>query len=285
MSTRKRLCRGTAAPSVASLARGEPGPAAQARLACADAAAQGWLLDGYPRSAEQAEAIQEAGIRPDIFILIQARAADLRPAAPPGLRPRAKPCDWTRHDAGLPCAPLPGVVEGPARPECLPASPLRTPYPGGAAGRVLSTVSQVAQRGSPRGRAEAIGPPAPALPAGTGLSRGAGAQVPDEELVERVTGRRLDPETGEIYHLRFKPPPAHAAGRLQQRSDDTEDKLRTRLATHHANVAAVVGYYKDVLVQARARAPGGYGVGTGTLCRCLFCRGRRPLQAARRCRA
>ncbi len=72
--------------------------------------------------------------------------------------------------------------------------------------------------------------------------------------MERVTGRRLDPETGDIYHLRFKPPPAHAVSRLQQRSDDTEDKLRTRLATHHANVAAVVGYYKDVLVQARARA-------------------------------
>jgi len=60
-------------PSVASPARLEPRPAAQARLACADAAAQGWLLDGYPRSAEQAEAIQEANIRPDIFILIQAR--------------------------------------------------------------------------------------------------------------------------------------------------------------------------------------------------------------------
>lgn len=75
--------------------------------------------------------------------------------------------------------------------------------------------------------------------------------MPDEELVERVTGRRLDPETGEIYHLRFKPPPEGARARLVQRSDDTEDKLRTRLATHHANVAAVVGYYKDVLVQVR----------------------------------
>ena len=79
-----------------------------------------------------------------------------------------------------------------------------------------------------------------------------GLQVPDEELVERVTGRRLDPETGEIYHMRFKPPPEGVHGRLVQRSDDTEDKLRTRLATHHANVAAVVGYYKDVLVQVRS---------------------------------
>ena len=45
----------------------------QARLGCDDAQAHGWLLDGYPRSAEQAEAIEEAGIRPDIFILIEAR--------------------------------------------------------------------------------------------------------------------------------------------------------------------------------------------------------------------
>ena len=46
----------------------------QARLACDDAQVHGWLLDGYPRSAEQAEAIEEAGIRPDIFILIEARS-------------------------------------------------------------------------------------------------------------------------------------------------------------------------------------------------------------------
>jgi len=77
-------------------------------------------------------------------------------------------------------------------------------------------------------------------------------QVADEELVERVTGRRLDPETNTIYHLKFKPPPTDVAGRLVQRSDDTEDKLRNRLATHHKNVDAVVGYYKDKLVEVRA---------------------------------
>ena len=32
-------------------------------------------------------------------------------------------------------------------------------------------------------------------------------EVPDEVLLERVTGRRLDPETNTIYHLKFKPPP------------------------------------------------------------------------------
>lgn len=41
------------------------------RLSQDDAQQAGWLLDGYPRSADQAEAIEEAGIRPDVFILIE----------------------------------------------------------------------------------------------------------------------------------------------------------------------------------------------------------------------
>jgi hypothetical protein len=38
--------------------------------------------------------------------------------------------------------------------------------------------------------------------------------VPDELLVDRVVGRRSDPETGEIYHLTFKPPPSEIIPRL-----------------------------------------------------------------------
>lgn len=37
--------------------------------------------------------------------------------------------------------------------------------------------------------------------------------VPDEMLVQRVVGRRLDPETGGIYHLDFSPPPAEIVDR------------------------------------------------------------------------
>ena len=76
------------------------------------------------------------------------------------------------------------------------------------------------------------------------------SQVQDDELVERVTGRRLDPETGEIYHMKFKKPPPEIVHRLTQRSDDTEEKLRTRLATHHNNVKDVIGYYTHELVEA-----------------------------------
>ena len=42
----------------------------KSRLSAEDAQTHGWLLDGYPRSAEQAEAIEAVNIRPDIFILI-----------------------------------------------------------------------------------------------------------------------------------------------------------------------------------------------------------------------
>ena len=44
-------------------------------------------------------------------------------------------------------------------------------------------------------------------------------------LIERVVGRRLDPVTGAIYHLKFKPPPTEVLSRLTVRSDDTEDKV------------------------------------------------------------
>ena len=74
-------------------------------------------------------------------------------------------------------------------------------------------------------------------------------QVPDEDLVDRVAGRRLDPETGDIYHLKHKPPPEDVKDRLIQRSDDTAEKVKTRLQSHHSNVEAVLSYYQDVLVE------------------------------------
>eukprot|EP00803_Ostreobium_quekettii_P003207 evm.model.scf_1723.2 EVM.evm.TU.scf_1723.2 scf_1723:32316-34160(-) len=73
-------------------------------------------------------------------------------------------------------------------------------------------------------------------------------QVPDEVLIERVSGRRSDPETGEIYHMTYKPPPADIVDRLVQRSDDTAEKMVTRLKTYHSNLDAITDIYKDVTV-------------------------------------
>jgi adenylate kinase len=71
--------------------------------------------------------------------------------------------------------------------------------------------------------------------------------VPDEILVERVVGRRTDPETGKIYHMKFSPPTDETVlARLEQRSDDTEEKVKVRLEQVHANVDAVKGSYKDI---------------------------------------
>jgi len=75
--------------------------------------------------------------------------------------------------------------------------------------------------------------------------------VPDEILVERVVGRRTDPETGKIYHMTFSPPPAddeELIARLEHRSDDTEEKVVVRLEQFHTNVAAVKGSYEDIMV-------------------------------------
>ncbi|KAL3802566.1 hypothetical protein ACHAW5_002129 [Stephanodiscus triporus] len=74
--------------------------------------------------------------------------------------------------------------------------------------------------------------------------------VPDEILVERVVGRRTDPVTGKIYHMTFSPPDdEEILKRLEQRSDDTEEKVKVRLGQFHANVEAVRGSYTDIAVE------------------------------------
>ena len=74
--------------------------------------------------------------------------------------------------------------------------------------------------------------------------------VPDDVLVDRVTGRRLDPETGTIYHMTSNPPPAgEIADRVTQRADDTPEKLGDRLKSYHANLASIKEFYADRIVE------------------------------------
>lgn len=79
--------------------------------------------------------------------------------------------------------------------------------------------------------------------------------VPDELLVERVVGRRLDPVTGKIYHLKYSPPEnEEIASRLTQRFDDTEEKVKLRLQTHYQNVESLLSIYEDVIVEVKGDA-------------------------------
>jgi adenylate kinase len=69
-------------------------------------------------------------------------------------------------------------------------------------------------------------------------------EVADAVLLERITGRRSDPETGRVYHIKFDPPPADIAPRLIQRSDDTEAVLGKRLSEYHEKTAPLIPYYE-----------------------------------------
>lgn len=81
-------------------------------------------------------------------------------------------------------------------------------------------------------------------------------EVPDEILVQRVVGRRLDPVTGKIYHLMYSPPETpEIAARLTQRDDDTEEKVKLRLRTHAANVQSVLDIYKPVMKTVDGNRP------------------------------
>lgn len=73
--------------------------------------------------------------------------------------------------------------------------------------------------------------------------------VPDSMLIERVVGRRLDPQTGRIYHLTFDPPPADVVPRMTQRSDDTAEKAQLRLVQFHEHLGAILEAYKSVSVE------------------------------------
>lgn len=72
--------------------------------------------------------------------------------------------------------------------------------------------------------------------------------VPDEEIIKRMSGRRVHPASGRSYHVEFNPP--KDAGKddvtgegLIQRNDDKEDTVRRRLEVYHEQTAPLIDYY------------------------------------------
>jgi len=69
-------------------------------------------------------------------------------------------------------------------------------------------------------------------------------KVPTDEIVERLSRRRINALTGETYHLDFKPPPARLDPALiVQRSDDRPDAIRQRLLVYAHQTDPVEEYY------------------------------------------
>lgn len=84
--------------------------------------------------------------------------------------------------------------------------------------------------------------------------------VPDAEIIERMSGRRVHAASGRTYHVRFNPP--KAAGKddltgedLIQRDDDREEVVRNRLAVYQAQTRPLVDYYTRWADSGDAGAP------------------------------
>lgn len=67
-------------------------------------------------------------------------------------------------------------------------------------------------------------------------------EVPKDLLVERAVLRRTDKRTGQIYHMKYKPPPPDAE--LEHRADDQEEVVRKRLDTYEAMTSELLPWYE-----------------------------------------
>ena len=73
--------------------------------------------------------------------------------------------------------------------------------------------------------------------------------VPDKDIITRMSGRRVHPASGRVYHVKFNPPKAQdkddATGEpLIQRDDDREETVRKRLEVYRQQTRPLVDYYQ-----------------------------------------
>ena len=78
---------------------------------------------------------------------------------------------------------------------------------------------------------------------GSGVDLALLISLDDSTVVDRLTGRTTDMDTGKIYHLIYDPPPNGA--NLEQRSDDSKDTVVRRLAEYHATTVPILAYYDE----------------------------------------
>lgn len=84
--------------------------------------------------------------------------------------------------------------------------------------------------------------------------------VPDEAIIDRMSGRRVHPASGRSYHLKFNPPKVAGVDDLTgealiQRDDDREDTVRKRLQVYQDQTRPLVAYYSQWAGTGDAAAP------------------------------
>ncbi|GBD36625.1 Adenylate kinase [bacterium HR36] len=104
--------------------------------------------------------------------------------------------------------------------------------------------------GYPRTRPQAEALDAILAEVGLPLDHAILLNVPDEEIVQRIAGRRSCPHCGAIYHIPRHPPQRnqqcdYCGTALIQRADDREEAIRQRLRVYQATAPEVVGYYQQ----------------------------------------
>ena len=96
--------------------------------------------------------------------------------------------------------------------------------------------------------------------AGVGIDYVVDFDVPDEDIVQRLSGRRVHPASGRVYHVSYNPPKVadrdDATGEeLVQRDDDREQTVRKRLQVYHEQTRPLVDYYDRWAQTGDAAAP------------------------------
>ena len=80
-------------------------------------------------------------------------------------------------------------------------------------------------------------------------------ELSDEEIIERLSGRRIDPKTGKVYHIKYNPPPPGVE--VIQRDDDKPEVIKNRLKVYREQTAPLIEYYekKGILRKIDASKP------------------------------
>ncbi len=95
-------------------------------------------------------------------------------------------------------------------------------------------------------------------------------QVPDEDIISRMSGRRAHLASGRTYHIVYNPPKVEGiddvtSEELVQRADDAEETVRSRLGVYHEQTQPLVNYYKAWMREDDNAPKYGAAVGVGSL--------------------
>jgi adenylate kinase len=115
--------------------------------------------------------------------------------------------------------------------------------------------------GFPRTVAQAEALSAMLAKRGLGLDKVVGIAVPDAEIVKRISGRRTCRKCGAMYHVIFDPPRNmnvcnKCNGDLEQRDDDAEDTVRTRLEVYNESTRPLLDHYARLGILAQIEGIG-----------------------------